>query len=197
MLEIHYEPGKFSKYAIHAGQLSNDGERALAELDSRIEIITEHVIRPEGVYGANLSWRDVCVLMQRINLHRHLCAFESPKAADLARQIHESGHLSQFLSETASGKRSGGKHADANRGQRAVLVALYRAYQTLLPAGVRQRVGFRQKQWVWNLLGLRGDVLRSPGRLPASDPRPSKSIWQLLMRALRKRFVFLSRRSAN
>lgn len=121
--EIMYAPRIFSKYAVHPAQLSNRGERALAELGSRIQIMRDHVFRPTGVFGADAdAWREQCILLQRVNLLEHLLSYGGPALEQLRRDIEASPALRNFLSARKRGE------AEARGGEDSYQTILRRLY---------------------------------------------------------------------
>ena len=157
--EIVYVPKILSKYGVHQEQLSNQGDRALTELRSRLQIIREHVFRPEGVFGALAHWRDRCVLLQQVNLLQHLLAYRVPAAESLKAAIL----ANPALPRAAALRRA----ASRNEVQRDIRSELYgnplarsyysavaTMYRYLLPASVRGRLTPNQKAWLRRVFRL-------------------------------------------
>jgi len=159
--EIVYVPEVFSKYGIHEGQLSNQGRRALVELNSRLQIIREHVFRPGGLLGDNESWRDRCILLQQINLLQHLLAYNSPEAVQLQNQIKQSGLLEEFLHARKGipingldGQPAYAALARSALGSAGFAYSLLLFYRRVVPRSIRARISATQKEQLKRFLGL-------------------------------------------
>jgi GT2 family glycosyltransferase len=157
--EILYVPKILSKYGVHPEQLSNQGERALTELRSRLQIIREHVFRPEGVFGALAHWRDRCILLQKINLLQHLLAYRVPAAESLEADILANHALPRraVLQRAASRnevQRNIRNELYGNPLVRGYHTAVATMYRHLLPASVRGRLTPNQKAWLRRVFRL-------------------------------------------
>ncbi len=160
--EILYLPRVFSKYAIHAEQLSNQSERALTELKSRLEIIRDRVFRADGVFSKHAAvWRDRCMLLQQLNLLQHMLSWGLPAARRLQEEILTNPALYDFLSreQLRAGITGQQAHDDVLRklyGGRRSQTYRYMVvtYQTLVPAFVRAKITPQQKAKLRRLLGM-------------------------------------------
>lgn len=157
--EIVYLPKILSKYGVHPEQLSNQGERALTELRSRLEIIREHVFRPAGVFGALAHWRDRCILLQQINLLQHLLAYRVPAAEALKAEILANPALPRAtaLQRAASRhevQRNISHELYGNPLVRTYYSAVATMYRHLLPASIRGRLTPSQKAWLRRVFRL-------------------------------------------
>lgn len=113
LFEVLYVEHKFSKYALHEKQLSNDFERCLVEFDARLKLLKEEI--PQKVLGPSFfkngpwgnfvdsgpSFSDYCVAKQYWNLVSHLVSIGKFKeGAILIDQLHEhSPHYSKLTIE--------------------------------------------------------------------------------------------------
>jgi hypothetical protein len=149
--EIMYAPKIFSKYSIHPAQLSNLGERALAELSSRLRIMRDHVFRPTGLFGADAdTWREQCILLQRVNLLEHLLPFGGKALDQLRQDIGASPALRHFLSARQRGEvgaaGAGVTHQTilrrlyGNAGLQPLFYMLLSMYRRALPPSLRASI---------------------------------------------------------
>ena len=157
--EILYTPKILSKYAIHPEQLSNQGIRALTELNSRSTIIREHVFRRDGVFGEEaFMWRDRCIFLQQINLLQHLIAYKRPEAEVLAKKIGSSPMMSDLASGLAPHNAMSYDAIVAavyGRGPlRYYRYALALLYRSIVPTYIRARITPEQKARLRRLLGM-------------------------------------------
>jgi len=162
--EIAYVPKVFSKYSVHMGQLSNQGERALAELGSRLQIMRDHVFRPDGVYGHEAEhWREPCALLQQVNLFEHLLPYGGPALSSLKQQILANPALPAFLAarrrDLARGIGNGSSETVANRQHgnpivRAAWTALLLMYRVVVPLSLRARISPARKSRLKRLLRI-------------------------------------------
>jgi hypothetical protein len=161
--EILYLPQVLSKYAIHAEQLSNQGERALVELRSRLQIIRDRVFRADGVFGGHaVVWRERCMLLQQLNLLQHLLGWRAPAAARLQEEILANPALHDFLANER--QRADGAAQQSyddvlrtlygGRWSRAYRHLVANTYQALIPASLRARITPQQKARLRRLLGM-------------------------------------------
>lgn len=106
--DILYVPEIFSKYAHHAGQLSQAGDRVEQELEARLTIIRDHLFGHGKYFGEDYELRESFTLLQLINLHQHLIIW-NPKAAEkIMHRIIDADLLREFNST-----RAGEQHAAA------------------------------------------------------------------------------------
>ena len=153
--EVLYAPKVLSKYGVHPAQLSNQGERALTELRSRLQIIRDHVFRPQGVFGANSPWRDQCILLQQVNLLQHFLAYRVPAAESLKREILSSKILPSVANlETHPSYKALTRELNGGGLARAYYMALAALYHNLVPTSLRARITPNQKAWLRRMLGL-------------------------------------------
>lgn len=149
--EIMYAPKIFSKYSIHPAQLSNFGERAMAELSSRLQIMRDHVFRPTGVFGADAeAWREQCILLQRVNLLEHLLPYGGQALDQLRQDIEASPALRNFLSAKQRGDTEVLGAADTyqtilrrlygNVGLQPVFYLLLGMYKRAIPPSLRASI---------------------------------------------------------
>lgn len=94
--DILYVPEIFSKYAHHAGQLSQAGGRVEEELEARMEIIRKHLFGSGKYFGEEYFRRDIFCLLQLINLHRHMSIWNPPEADKVLQRIVDAGYLGEF-----------------------------------------------------------------------------------------------------
>jgi hypothetical protein len=149
--EIMYVPKIFSKYSIHPAQLSNLGERAMAELSSRLQIMRDHVFRPTGVFGSGAeAWREQCILLQRVNLLEHLLPYGGQALDQLRQDIEASPALRNFLSAKQRGDTEVLGAADTyqtilrrlygNVGLQPVFYLLLGMYKRAIPPSLRASI---------------------------------------------------------
>ena len=161
--EVLYVPRVFSKYAIHPEQLSNQGDRALVELKSRLEIIRDRVFRRDGVFGSQaVVWRDRCMLLQQLNLLEHMLGWHVPAAQRLQEEILANPALHDFLTNERA--RTGGARQQTyddvmrtlygGRWSRAYRHMIATTYQALVPRSLRARITPQQKAKLRRLLGM-------------------------------------------
>ena len=161
--EILYLPHVFSKYAIHPEQLSNQGERALVELKSRLEIIRDRVFRTDGVFGGHaVVWRERCMLLQQLNLLEHMLGWRAPAAARLQAEILANATLHDFLMNERA--RAGAARQQTyddvlrtlygGRWSRVYRHMIASTYQALVPPSVRARITPQQKAKLRRLFGM-------------------------------------------
>lgn len=94
--DILYVPEIFSKYAHHADQLSQAGDRVEEELEARIDIIRNKMFGRGKYFGENYGLRDAFTLTQLINLHEHLEVWNPDAAKKAYKRIVDSNLLTEF-----------------------------------------------------------------------------------------------------
>ena len=118
IFEILYVEHKFSKYALHENQLSNNFERCLQEFDSRLKLLKDEI--PNRLLGAsffkNSLWgefedfaplfSEYCIVKQYCNLASHLILVGKFKeGAMLIDRLHDhSPHYSKLTIELVKGQ---------------------------------------------------------------------------------------------
>ena len=82
-------PDRFSKYAIHPGQLSNTPKTMVRHIDGRLAVIAE-MFSEKGFFGANELWKTECMINQLSLFLDHARAYKlTAQEQEFSRRIEE------------------------------------------------------------------------------------------------------------